>query len=170
MIGKNIFELSQNIRALEDRLDGCETDDQAILMIAEELEANRDGMADKIDLYCGLIGDLEAVAAARKAECDRVKALRVEAETKADRLRDYLKAALKTIGVQSYSTTRHRLRVKGNGGLAPVKIRGGEVPPEYMRKVETEVVDTEKIREELKAGKVLPFAELMPYGDHLSIK
>ena len=169
-IGKNLFELSHNVQALEERLDACETDDQAILLIAEELEANRGRMGDKIDQYCGLIGDLNALATIRKAEVERVKALQVLATAKAERLTECLKTALKTIGVKSFSTGRHVVTVSGNGGLIPIKIKGGEVPPSYMRKVETEVIDSEKIRKELAAGVKLPFAEFMPKGDHLRIK
>ena len=119
-----------------------------------------EGLFDsKVESYCGVIGELEALAEARKVEAARIKALQVKTEARIRSMRDALKSSFQNLGVERLETTRYRVRLQRPGGLAPLILEDSEpIPSEFCRLVQQ--ADKEKIRAALTAGEVLMFARL----------
>ena len=165
----SLFELSSNVAALEAALEN-ETNPESLQVLVDELVANKDGLAQKIENYAGFIGELQAVAEARAAEAKMVGELAKQSYNKVARLKDALREALLRIGTKKVSTSRYDIRVQKAGGKLPLVIDEARVTEEW-RTVKTVVeTDKEKIRSALEAGEILDFAELKERGDVLIIK
>lgn len=167
-----LFELTTNLAVIEDALAGGFEDTpegmaQLDALLADEL-ATQEALEEKAEAYASIIGELEALAALREAEADRLRAIAETPARQAERMRFALKEAMQRLGMKKLATTRYQIGVRGNGGKQPLLIDEMAVPEAYTTtKV---VVDSAKIRAELEAGTPLPFATLQPRGTHLSIK
>ena len=69
--------------------------------------------------------------------------------------------------VDELNAGKFKIKVKGNGGVEPLRITG-TVPDNYKRIVVEN--DTELIRKALEEGKDLDFAHLEPRGKHIEIE
>lgn len=167
----SLYELTQEMKALDELLESAENpDDPAIFDAIQRALALQDEREIKVDNYCCLIAELNARAAVRKAEADRLaeNARRQEAKVKALKLR--LMESLNTLGIKKLETERFTVSVANNGGALPLIVDPdlAEIP-EPFQKI-TVSLDNEKVRAELAAGNELPFAKLGERGQHLRIK
>jgi len=86
-----------------------------------------------------------------------------------NRLKDYLEFTGRT---KAHTETGRTITVQANGGALPVitppdiDIRG--VPEQFVKVIRS--LDLDAVREELKSGAELPFAQLGQRGTHLRIK
>ena len=163
----NIFQLAERYADIGEAFEvaaGDELSDLAAMFI------DADGDLElKIDAYCGVIGNLEAVAKARHEEGQRLAALAAVDINAAKRMRDTLITIFDMQGMTKRDTPRYKIGVRGNGGKAPMDIPDAAmVPSEWM--IPRLEVDREKIRAALEAGELLEFAELQPRGRHISIR
>lgn len=115
----SLFELTKNLAALEELLDREEDGDEINRMVVESLTI-RSQLNEKVEAYAGLIGELEALALARKQEADRLSRLTKSTQARADRLRKALMDGLKTCGVSKVKTLRYDVSIRKNGGKAPL--------------------------------------------------
>lgn len=70
---KTLFEISEELLGLDALLDDAEGDDEGQQAILEGyLGTLEQDLEQKLDNYCALIAELEARAAARKTEADRM--------------------------------------------------------------------------------------------------
>lgn len=166
-----LYDITQELQALDDLLveNGGDVSDPAVdAIITAWMDKIEGDLENKVDGYCAFIREMEARSAARQQEIDRLKAL-VESDFNAiSKLKDRLKAALEVIGRPKVQTKRFAVSVCKNGGQQPVEINEDQVPQDYMNW--TPVVNGARIREELAAGKELPFARMLERGSHLRIK
>jgi hypothetical protein len=168
----SLFELTTNLAVIEDALAGGfedtpEGEAQLAALLAAEL-STQEALEQKAEAYASIIGELEALASARKAEADRIRALADTPARQADRMRLALKEAMERLGMKKLATTRYQIGVRGNGGKQPLLVDEMAVTEEYTTtKV---VVDKDRIRTALEAGATLPFAILQPRGTTLTIK
>lgn len=134
-----------------------------------ELDTNLTG---KVDNYCALITEIEARAAVRKAEADRLYERAKVDENAAKALRERLRFVWELRELGKVQTSRYTVSLAKNGGKAPLDVRvGAEDLPAWAVKTETVVtVDKDAIRARLDAGEQLDFASLMQRGNRISIK
>ena len=164
-----MFELSSNVAALEAALEN-ETNPEALQGLVDELVANKEGLAQKIENYAGFIGELQAVADARAAEAKRVGDLAKQAANKVARLKEALREGLVRANTKKVSTTRYDIRIQKAGGKVPLVIDETRITEEWAVVKTVVEPDKEKIRAALEAGEVLDFAELKERADVLVIK
>jgi hypothetical protein len=124
---------------------------------------------EKVEAYCHVIRNREALLKAREEEVNRLQRLvRIDLNQIA-RMKAVIKEAMLLTGKTKLETELFKVRVQANGGKAPLKFcENYEVPDEFCR-IKKEP-DSDKIREAIEAGEVLDFAELLPRGNHLQIK
>lgn len=123
----------------------------------------------KVDAYCHVIRNREALLRAREEEIARLQRLvRIDLNQIA-RMKSVVKEAMFLTGKIKLETEFFKVRVQANGGKAPIRFcENYEIPDEFCR-IKKEP-DSDKIREAIEAGEVLDFAELLPRGNHLQIK
>lgn len=171
-MNKTLFELSEEILELDallDTVDETDTDGQRAL-IEGYVGTINDDLERKLDNYAAFITELEARAAARKSEAERMlQRSRVDAN-KAQRLKDVLKWFFQTHDMQSYETPRYRISLCGNCGRLPLLVNPDLISEEFLNQVVSYVVDNDRIREALEAGEVVEGAMLGEREFHLRIK
>lgn len=159
-----LYEITGQIKELLLIAELEELDEQTLKDTMESLEYE---LEDKADGYAKVIRELEGQAETLKSEIDRLTKRRNGIETNISLMKEALKNAMKETGKTKFKTDLFSFTVAKNGGKQPLNIHG-DVPETY-KKIEYKV-DNDKIREELKGGKELPFAKLKERGDHLRVR
>ena len=169
-----IYEISDDMAALDALLaeTGGEITPEAEAAFNQfeaELAAN---LHNNTDAYGALIAEIDARAAARKAEAKRLADRAKADERTADALRERLRFVWETRRLGKVETDRFTVSLAKNGGKAPLDIRCGvEDLPSWAVKTETVVTaDKDAIRSRLDAGESLDFASLMERGTRISIR
>lgn len=167
----SIFDLQDELLHLRHVLE-MEQDGEIDPALADWLTAKEGELEAKVESYCSVIGEFEALAEARKAEAKRVAELAASDCRKAERMRSVLKEVFGKLGIQRMETTRYRLRLQNAGGKLRVTLDPFEkVPDEFTRTVPaTTEPDMERIRRALESGESLTFATLLPRAQVLIIK
>lgn len=167
-----IYEIADDLRALHDLLaeSGGEVTPEteaAFAAFEAEMLANT---SEKLDRYCSLIAELDATAAARKAEAKRLADLARTDERTADSLRERLRWFFETHGLQKQKTARFAVSLVQNGGKPPLVLECPveELPAWALSNRPT--VNSEAIREALEAGELVPFARIGERGRRISIR
>ena len=144
--------------------DLMETEDDAI---KDTLESLNYDLADKSAGYVHVIKQLDMEA----DECDRaIEFFKHKKEVRENRVKAMKNAiceAMQIAKVDELNAGKFKIKIKGNGGVEPLKITG-DVPENYKRIIVEN--DTELIRKALNEGKELDFAHLEPRGKHIEIK
>lgn len=178
-MSKSLWEIGADMRALEETIieaDGDISDEETEKIIDgwfAEIGAERDL---KLDNYAAFIKMLEARAAVRKAEAQRIMALAAPDENLAARLKARLKEFFENhVGDgEKIDTARFKISLVNNGGALPVILdeqivaHPEEIPEGYRRVVFQ--ADLNAIREALNNGEELDFARLGERGRHIRIK
>jgi hypothetical protein len=169
-----IYQISDDMAALDALLaeTGGEITPEAEAAFNQfeaELAAN---LHNKTDAYCALLAEIDARAAARKAEAKRLADRAKADERTADALRERLRFVWEQRKLGKVETDRFTVSLAKNGGKQPLDIRCGvEDLPSWAVKSETIVTaDKEAIRSRLDAGESLDFASLMERGTRISIR
>ena len=169
-----IYEISEDMAALDALLaeTGGEITPEAeaaFNAFEAELAAN---LTTKVDGYCALIAEIDARAAARKAESKRLADRARVDERTADALRERLRFVWEQRGLGKVETDRFCVSLAKVGGKPALDIRCGvEDLPAWAVKTETIAsVDKDAIRARLESGEALAFASLMERGTRISIK
>lgn len=170
IVRKSLFDISSDIRTLEECLENADDVRQEAL-IKEFLAAAMDDLHVKVDNYAEFLLERQARAAALKQRARQMQEL-ADAEAKlCDRLKGNLHWFLQEHGLAKIETDRHKVTIAKNGGKQPISFT--DLPPEEMperfQKV-TVGVDTDAVRKALEAGEELGFATLGDRGTHVRIK
>lgn len=160
----NLYELTSNYEHVLNMLYDEESDEEMILDTLESIEGD---IEDKADNYAKIIKELESKKDARKAEAKRLTDSAKIFENRVKTLKQNLFNSMKQTGKTKFSTDLFNFSIVGNGGKQALTING-DVPEEYTKTVIEN--DTDKIRQVLESGKILPFAYLEPRGERLTIK
>ena len=160
----SLYELTANYETVLNMLYDEDTDEQMILDTLESIEGD---IEDKADGYAKIIKELEAKENARKEEAKRLTDSAKILKNRINYLKQNLFNSMKTTGKTKFSTDLFNFSIVGNGGKQALTING-DVPEEYTKTVIEN--DTDKIRQVLENGKILPFAYLEPRGESLRIK
>jgi hypothetical protein len=173
MNSATLYGIKQTLDTIDEILwerDGDITDEEVASIIDAWLSEARGDLTGKVDNYAGKIRALEARAAARKNEAERIAALATTDTNLATRLKERLRAFFESEGLDRFETPRFRFVIANNGGRVPVTLdTSPENLPEGFRRV-VFLPDTDAIRAALEAGETVPGATLAPRGRHLRIK
>lgn len=147
-----LYEMTANAIYLYDLLSNGDIDEQTVNDSLEGMD-----VAGKLEDYCKVIRQLEADAAAYKAEKDRLAAKQKKAEEAVERLE---------AAVLNYMSATNTEKVKC--GVFDVKVKqskaanivnADEISPEYMIQ-QPPKIDRAAIRKALMSGKAVDGAEL----------
>ena len=152
-----LYEINNAIQdTLEQAVDPetGELVDEALLEQYDKLIMDRDQKVENIGLY---IKNLEADAAAIKAEAKNLTARAKAAENKAEHLRNYLQFCLNG---QKFQSPRLSVSFRRSQKVEVDQNRLFEIPEDYLRYKDPEV-DKKRVSEALKAGEDIPGCTLV---------
>jgi hypothetical protein len=160
------------IDALLEELGGEIPDGEVGEAISALLDEHTEDLNGKVDGYVALIAEYDARAEFRRRESKRILALAIDAERKAEMLRERLKLYFERTGRPKIETGRFVVSVVRNGGVAPLlmDVDPEKLPEEFRREVVTYRADSDAIRAALGRGEELPFARLGERGTSLRIR
>lgn len=164
----SLFDLTEELKHLEAVVSDIDPEGELPEEVVRWLDQTEANFSQKVEGYCTVLGQLEAVAKARYEEADRLRVLALVSHKQVDRLKSALKDAMLKLDRPKVETTRYKVWVQSSGGKQPLQIEEDDVPHD-LKKVQL-VTDKDKIREILEAGQELPFAKLLPRGFTLRIK
>lgn len=168
----NLFEISGRFAEIQKQLDfdnESMTDTEYRDALVESFGKIEGELNEKVDAYCAIIQQKEAVGKARAEEATRIWNLSSTDFSSAKRMREAMMLVLNTLGKTKLETVLHKVSICGNGGKQPLVVEDDTNIPAEWTKVRYEI-DRDKIRTALESGEVLDFAVLRPRGSHLSIK
>ena len=163
----NLFQLAERYGNIAEAFETAAVDELAN-MAGMFLDAEGD-LDTKLDAYCAVIGQLEAVSKARAEEAKRIADLASVDANAARRMKDTLVQIFDRLGFAKRESPRYKIGIRGNGGKSPVVIHDdATIPDEYL--IQRMEINRDLIRTNLEAGEILEFAELLPRGRHISIR
>lgn len=145
--------------------------------VYEYMTSLDDTFSVKVDGYASLIKNIEATAAARRNEANRLLSLAKTDENKVKRLKDTLFNTFKRLGKDKVDTLRFKLSIRKNGGKQSVSLTipdPADLPEQYRGVVFVPALH--KLCEDLLSGDenlqadAGQYAELKERGEHLSIR
>lgn len=152
-----LYEIDNAIREVLESAADPETGelvDEALLEQYDKLIMDRDQKVENIGLY---IKNLEADAAAIKAEAKNLTARAKAAENKAEHLRNYMQFCLNG---QKFQSPRLSVSFRKSQKVEVDQNRLFEIPDDYLRYKDPEV-DKKRVSEALKAGEDIPGCTLV---------
>lgn len=147
MLPTNLYEISSAINAI---LSKEEWDDAAIAEL-DALNLALEAKASNIVHFCA---NLEAFAAAAKAEEQRIAGRRKAAEGRIERLKGYIKAAMESADRTELDAGTHHLRIQNNPPAVVVDDETAIPPRFFTISPQTTVLDKKTLAQELKKGPV----------------
>jgi hypothetical protein len=185
---RSLLDITQDIEALDNLIADVDLSiERAAGEVTPEIDAAlkavdelREGlgveMETKVDNLAAYIRMLKARAAIRTEEMERLKMRARIDEDNAAWLSDMLKGEMVALQTPKMETRRFKVSVAKNGGKTPLLIPQHlkdvptDAPPEYVKTLTQHVLLTDKMREDLEAGKEIPGVALGERGTHLSIR
>ena len=122
---------------------------------------------EKAIAVASYIRQQEAIASARKAEAQRLKALQAQAEKKVKSMKDYLQREMERVGKTKIEGVGGKLSLRKSPGVVKLSIPEEDVPPEYCKVTVTPAIAD--IKRDIKLGKI-DWAEIADNGYSLIIK
>lgn len=159
-----LFEITTEFQRFYDMMTDEDIDDQAFI---DTLEGMVDELEVKASGYANVIKQIEMEAKQAKALELEFKHKKEVRENRVKAMKNAICEAMQIAKVDELNAGKFKIKIKGNGGVEPLKITG-DVPENYKRIVVEN--DTELIRKALNEGKELDFAHLEPRGKHIEIK
>ena len=171
---RTMFNIIADFEALYDLLeevDGDVTDPKVEAAVTEWMNTLDQDFTNKVDSYSAFVLELLSRSKCRAEEAARLKHRADVDESLARSLKTRLMMALEQRGKKKVETDRFRVSIAGNGGLQPLNVDETVLTDAWRRVADPRLIpDTSKIRETLVAGGEVPGAELLPRGQHLSIR
>lgn len=166
-----LYEIAQDYQIFLEQIEAGEIPEEAV---EDTLDSMAGEFREKADQIACVIKNLRAEAAAIKEEEAALYLRRKAKETRADRLSEYLKIHMLTMGIPKLETSRNQLKISKN--RASVKI---DHIPEFVQWAQEHADNLltykapepskTKIKEYLDAGGELPGVQL-DQGQSLQIK
>jgi hypothetical protein len=174
----NLLDLTKEAQALEELMlsavdpDTGEVVDQEGLLDRWLKETEGD-LAAKLESIARLFRELEARAAVRKAEEEKLAKGRKAIENQAKRLKDWTKFCLESNGTAKIEAGPYTFAIQKNGGVVPMRLLTEDVEKIPVAFLETKVtINNAAIRAALEAGdeSAATVAELGERGTSLRIR
>lgn len=168
---RTLFNISDDLEKLNELLDETGDDTQQQELISQWFSLLGEERDRKLDAYAALIAEMQARAEVRKAEAKRMMELAATDENRAKLLKDRLKLFFEKHELKTLETARYKLSIAKNSTrplIVNPNVAIAQLPEEY-KKVSVEL-DTAAVREALKQGVDLDFAQLGEAGTHIRIR
>jgi len=163
MANFTLYELTEEARELQDMIE-----EYPLETFSDTIESLQLMIEDKADSYAAVNQNITNEISALKAEEERLRARRNALERNQLRLMKAIREAMNALGKTKIKTEKFTFSVSKNGGLQPIKVDAEKLPDKF-KKVIMEP-DSDRIREAIKAGETIPGVEVLPRGEHLTIK
>lgn len=165
MTSLTLYQISADHRALADRLQDMDLDDQTI---ADTLEAES-GLVERSFPVAAVIRNMETFAATVKAEADAMADRAKRVQKRADSIKRYLHQCMSLAGVTKIEHPQFTISIRKNPESVQI-FEEGLLPPDYLREVPAKYEpDKTLIKQSLKDGFDVPGAKLVR-GESLQIK
>jgi hypothetical protein len=164
--GLTLYDLPDAIRAVEERI--IEAEGEITPEIEEQLDHLEGAFERKVEYLALLSREAKAEAAAVKQEEDRLKARRTAAENRERRLKDYLHASMRRLGVDRIEGDRAKVRVQDNTRPSITWVGEDDAIPEGFKRV-TVSVDSTAAYDQWKAESELPEGFRVEVGSHVRV-
>lgn len=161
-----LYELTEDMRTLLDMLEEETTEDEQEA-IENALQDVLENMAEKAESYGQVLKQIEADAAAVKAEKMRLAKKQASLENNAKRLREAMKFAMLVTGQKKLKTGLFTFGIQTRE-KAFLDLPVEEIGPDFWKYREPEA-DMAKIEKYLKEGHEVDFAHLEPV-DSLTVR
>ena len=149
----SIYEITNDISFISQLLEENGEVDQEALLGA--LEVSKEELVLKLESYCKVIKNFEAVIAGLKDEESRLKAKRQSYENTIERMKLAMKMAMESVGESKLVCGTFTTSIQKNPESVVMDEQYIEnIPSEYLKFKEPEI-DRKKIKDDLKAGKDL---------------
>ncbi len=157
MSAMTLYQISQEHRALADALQDMDLDDQTI---ADTLDAES-GLVEKSQSVAFVIRNMEALAAAVKAEADAMTERAKRVQKRADSIKVYLHSCMTLAGVQKIEHPQFTLSIAKNPAGVQI-LDEQQIPAQFMRQPEPPppAPDKKSIKAAIEAGEEVPGAKL----------
>lgn len=163
MANFTLYELTEEARELQDMIEEYPPE-----TFSDTIESLQLMIEDKADSYAAVNQNITNEITALKAEEERLRTRRNALERNQLRLMKAIREAMNALGKTKIKTEKFTFSVSKNGGLQPIKVDAEKLPDKF-KKVIMEP-DNEHIREALKTGETIEGVEVLPRGEHLTIK
>lgn len=162
-----MYELTADYMQVLELATDPEIDPQTI---ADTLEAINLEIEVKAENTAKVLRELEAMAAALKAEEQRLNERRKSIESNVERIKAGLYEAMKTTGKTKFKTALFSFSIQKNGGKIPVvvDVDTADLPDDLV--IISEKPDVEAIREYLEKNGESKLAHFGERGESLRIK
>ena len=158
----NLYELTESFTAVQTAIEEGNMD------LVDTLEAIEGAIEVKAQGIIAVTRNVTSQIEAIKAEEKRLADMRKARENHLKRLKEYCLDAMQQTGKQQIKTDLGVMRIQASPARLVVN-SPEDVPAEYQTIIPEHCeVDNERVKEALKAGKVVPGAELVQ-GVHLRI-
>lgn len=160
----SLFGLAERLKEIEEEIEYLEEtgapdlEERTKALYREFLDV-RDGFENKLDDTLNLIRYLQSAMRFQTEEARRHEKKLCAIDRRIEWVKLVTREVLKSKGFKKLETMKNTAWTQF-ASKAPLRIREEAVPPEYKKTIE--IVDKEKIVDDLNAGIILPFAE---YGD-----
>lgn len=147
MANATLYELTDELLTLDALLE--ETEGELTPELEEWWNEYDTKSREKVDRICGFYRDLEARAAAKKAEAKELARKAGVEERKAERVKGLLDTAMTRLGTRELQGMIHKARRQKHGGKRAFSIvlPADQLPDAYRRAVTTYVPLTDALRE-----------------------
>ncbi len=163
MANFTLYELTEEARELQDMIEEYPPE-----TFSDTIESLQLMIEDKADSYAAVNQNITNEIAALKAEEERLAVRRIALERNQMRLIKAIKEAMNALGKTKIKTEKFTFSVSKNGGLQPIKVDMEKLPDKFKKMIFEP--DNDRIREAIKAGETIEGVEVLPRGEHLTIK
>lgn len=146
----SIYEITSDIAFINQMLEqNGEVDEEAL---RGALEVSKEDLVLKLESYCKVIKNFEAVVSGLKEEEARLKVKRTSYENTIDRMKKAMQTAMETVEETKLPCGTFTVSIQKNPESVVMDEQYIEnIPVEYLKVKEPEV-DRKKIKDDLKAG------------------
>ena len=149
----SIYEITSDIAFINQMLEADgEVDEEAL---KGALEVSKEDLVFKLEDYCKVIKNFEAVISGLKDEEARLKAKRQSYENTIDRMKKAMQNAMETVGETKLPCGTFTVAIQKNPESVVFDVDDIGLIPEAYWKVKEPEVDRTKVKNDLKAGKDL---------------
>ena len=149
----SIYEITSDIAFINQMLEADgEVDEEAL---KGALEVSKEDLVLKLEDYCKVIKNFEAVVSGLKDEEARLKAKRQSYENTIDRMKKAMQNAMETVGETKMPCGTFTVAIQKNPESVVFDVDDIGLIPEAYWKVREPDIDRKKVKDDLKAGKDL---------------
>ena len=164
-----LYDLNVQMQTILEMAEDDELDPQ---LIADTLEGLEGEVEDKLDSYGIVMNELYMDIEKITVEIKRLTDAKKRISNNIDRMKAAVKASMDLMGKKKVQGNHFTWQIQKNGGKAPLIIDEDmpaiSLPEEYQ--LWDVKLNKEAIRQDLEAGKELPYARLGERGESLRLK